>query len=200
MSKHWSAGPTFPSLAVCKHCSEDLKDIFPEMKLRSLVPNFYIHIYSIYIFLQSVLFGISTFLYCVRELSAQPQEQREWQGTAAKQWLSAVPCPPLYSCSWAESSHKWPTDKFPIWKIMHHKLKQLILVVNILISLRVNEIPNKTFTLNSHRTSFAVCGAGGQVGPATWWWNSAKTPHHLRREDLQTVFSVVQFLWTYLFW
>ncbi len=51
-----------------------------------------------------VLFGIPIFLYCGRELSAQPQEQREGQGTAAKQRegqgtaakqrLAAVPYPP----------------------------------------------------------------------------------------------------------
>jgi hypothetical protein len=42
----------------------------------------------------NVLFGIFILLYCVRELSAQLQEQREGQGTANKQWLAAVPCPP----------------------------------------------------------------------------------------------------------
>ncbi len=26
------------------HCTENLKQIFPEMKLRGLVPNFYIHV------------------------------------------------------------------------------------------------------------------------------------------------------------
>ncbi len=41
------------------------------------------------------------FLYCVRELLAQPNEQMsgEGQGTAAKQWLVAVPCPTLRTCS-----------------------------------------------------------------------------------------------------
>ena len=34
---------------------------------------------------------------------------------------------------------------------MDHKWKQLILVVNFLFGLRVNEIPNKTFILDSHR-------------------------------------------------
>jgi hypothetical protein len=46
---------------------------------------------ALYIFPRSVLFGISIFLYCVREISAQPQERREGQGTAARQWLAAVP-------------------------------------------------------------------------------------------------------------
>ncbi len=72
---------------------------------------------EIFVFPQSVLFGISVFLYCVREISAQLQERREGQGIAAKQGLSTVLCPPLHSCSWAESPHKWPTYKFPIWKI-----------------------------------------------------------------------------------
>jgi hypothetical protein len=31
------------------HCTETSKHIFPEMKLRGLVPNFYIHVYDLYI-------------------------------------------------------------------------------------------------------------------------------------------------------
>ncbi len=108
---------------------------------------------AINIFPRYVLFGISFFLYCMRERSAQPQERREGQGTATKQGLGAIPCPLLYSCGWAESSHKWPTYKYPILKIMDHKRKQLILVVNFFFGLRVNEIPNKIFILDSHRPS-----------------------------------------------
>jgi hypothetical protein len=66
------------------------KRIFPEMKLQGLIPTF-MYLGAIYIFLGSVRFGISIFLYCVRELSAQPQKRREGQGTAAKQ--RAVGCP-----------------------------------------------------------------------------------------------------------
>ncbi len=70
------------------------------MKLNGLYPNFYIHVSGSDLYIPtSILSGISIFLYCVRELSAQPQEQREGQGTAAIQWLAAVPCPPLRSCS-----------------------------------------------------------------------------------------------------
>jgi hypothetical protein len=76
-------------------------------------------------------------------LLVQPLESREGLGTAAKQWLAAVPFPPLRSCGWAVSLHKWPTYKFPIWKITDHKCKQLILVVNSFLALRVNEITNK---------------------------------------------------------
>jgi hypothetical protein len=36
---------------------------------------------------------------------------------------------------------------------MDHKWRQLILVVNFLFGWRVNEIPNKTFILDSHRPS-----------------------------------------------
>ena len=42
----------------------------------------------------NVLFGISILMSCVRELSAQPQERREGQGTAAKQWLRQFPALP----------------------------------------------------------------------------------------------------------
>ncbi len=113
---------------------------------------------AIYLFPQSFLFGISIFLYCMRELSAQLQERREGQGTATKLWLAVFPCLPLRSCGWAGSSHKWPTYKFPIWKIMDHKWKQLILLVIFLFAFRVNETPNKTFILDSHRPF--ICSAG----------------------------------------
>ncbi len=52
----------------------------------------------------------------------------------------AVPCPRLCSCSWAKSSNKWPTYKFPIWKSMDHEWKQSILGINFLFGLRVNKI------------------------------------------------------------
>ncbi len=43
--------------AVSRHCTENLKHLFPEMKLRGLIPNFYIHVSvsNLYIFPQSVL-------------------------------------------------------------------------------------------------------------------------------------------------
>ncbi len=69
------------------------------MKLRGLIPYFYIHVTGIDLYIPTIgLIWNLYFLYCVRELSAQPQERREGQGTAAKQRLAAVPCPPLRSC------------------------------------------------------------------------------------------------------
>jgi hypothetical protein len=48
------------------------------MKLCGLVPNFYIqYLGVIYIFPPSVSYAISIFLYCMRELSAQPPGSRE---------------------------------------------------------------------------------------------------------------------------
>ncbi len=141
------------------HCSENLKHIFPVMKLRCLIPNFYIHscVWVRFIYFQDWSYLESFFLYCLRELSAQLQERRERQGTAAKQGLAASgsPCPPLVSCGWAESSHKWLTCKFSMWKIIDHKWKQSILVVNFLFVLRVNEIANRTFILDSHLPSIS---------------------------------------------
>jgi hypothetical protein len=82
------------------HCTENLKHTFPEMKLCGLTPNFYIHVNRSVLFIPTIVFfEISIFLYCVRELLAQPQERREGQGTAAKQWLAAVPFPSHRSCS-----------------------------------------------------------------------------------------------------
>jgi hypothetical protein len=80
----------------------------------------------------------------MKELSAQ--EQREKQGTAAKQQLTVVPCPPRAHIN---DQH----TNFPIWEITDHKWKPLILVFNFLFGLRVNEIPNKTFILDSHQPS-----------------------------------------------
>jgi hypothetical protein len=69
------------------------------MKLRGLVPNSaFMYLGAIYVFPIAVIFGISLFLYFMRKLSAQPQEWREGQRTGTKQWLAAVPCPPLRSC------------------------------------------------------------------------------------------------------
>ncbi len=80
------------------HCSTNLKHIFPEMKLRGLVPSFYIHVSesNLYIPTMGLTWNLY-FLYCVREFLAQPQEQREGPGTSTKQLLAEAPCPPLRS-------------------------------------------------------------------------------------------------------
>jgi hypothetical protein len=86
-----------PLVCMLAHCFEKLKLIFPEMKLRGLIPNFYIHVSgAICIFPRLVLFRISI-LHCMRELSAQPQERRGGQGTAANHCLtsSSLPFSPL---------------------------------------------------------------------------------------------------------
>ncbi len=83
-----------------QHCTENSKHIFPETKLRGLIPNFYIHVYESYLYIPmmgliwNLYFPV---LYCVRELSTQPQERREGQGTAANHRLAAVPCAALPS-------------------------------------------------------------------------------------------------------
>jgi len=68
------------------------------MKLRGLVLNFYIHVSRSDLFITKIgQFGISFFFYCMRELSTQPQEGREGQGTATKQGLAWQPFPALPS-------------------------------------------------------------------------------------------------------
>jgi hypothetical protein len=66
------------------------------MKLRDLVLNFYIYtmfLGTIYIFPRSVLFGISTYFPLLNDRTqAKLQEQKEGQGTEAKQGLAAIPC------------------------------------------------------------------------------------------------------------
>jgi hypothetical protein len=67
----------------------------PRIETTRRVPDFYIHVSGSNLYISTIgLIWNLYFLYCVRELSAQPQEQREGQGTAAKQWLVAVPCLP----------------------------------------------------------------------------------------------------------
>ncbi len=70
----------------------------------------------IYMFPQSVLSGMCILLYCLWELLAQPQERRKRKGTvrAVDCHQAEVDSSSLPSRGWAESSHKWPTYKFPI--------------------------------------------------------------------------------------
>ncbi len=141
-----------PDVTIHEHCTENENHIFPVMKLCGLVPNFYV----IYILPQLVLFGLSIVLYCLREHLAQLQERREGQGTATKQRLATVPCPPLRYCGWAEISHKWLTYKFPIWKITDNKWKQWRPIVKLLFDLRMIKILSKTFILDSYLPFIAV--------------------------------------------
>ncbi len=83
------------------HCIKNSNHIFPEMNLFVLVPNFYIHVSGsnfLYLHNRSYLESLFPSLCCV-SISAQLQERREGQGTAAKQGLAAAPCPPLHACS-----------------------------------------------------------------------------------------------------
>jgi len=131
------------------------------MKIHGLVPYFYHDISGSNLYIPMI--GLIWYLYfleqyCIRELLAQQQELREGRELPPSSgWWQFPACPPIRSCGWAKISHKWPTYKFPIWKFTDHKWKQLILVVNFLFGLRVNEIPNKTFTLESHRPF--ICSA-----------------------------------------
>jgi hypothetical protein len=45
------------------HCTENSKQIFPEMKLRGLIPNFYIHVSVSFLYIPSVSPPI--LLYCI---------------------------------------------------------------------------------------------------------------------------------------
>jgi hypothetical protein len=69
-------------------------------------------------------YRISIFLYFVKGLLAHPRERREGKGTADKQWLAAVPCPPpaplVERRVHIHDQHK----KILIWKITDHKWKQ----------------------------------------------------------------------------
>jgi hypothetical protein len=103
---------------------------------------------AIYVFSRLVLLGISIFLYCVRVISAQLQEWREEQGTTTKHCWQQFPALP-YAPSVEPRIHIY--DQHTNFQLENYGWKQLILVVNLLFGLRVNEIPNKTFILDSHR-------------------------------------------------
>ncbi len=88
------------------------------------------------------------------ELSAQLQEQREGQETAAKQRLVAVPCPVLLR--WRVHLNDRHTN-FQFGKFLIINGNKYSFVVNFLFGLRVNEIPKKTFILQILTgTSFAM--------------------------------------------
>jgi hypothetical protein len=114
----------------------------------------FMYLGAIYIFPQSVLFGTSIFLHC-----GWAESSHKWTTytfllncRSKEKGRELPPNSALRSRDWVNSYiHKWSTIKFPIWKNTEHKWKQLILVVNILFGLRVNEIPNKTFILDSHQ-------------------------------------------------
>ncbi len=139
---------------------ENLKHIFPEMKLRGLVSTFYIFCTWDRYYLESLF---SCFVWENSQLSHSSGEKgrelppsRSWQQFPALPSAPAVEprahinnqhtnfdstagaermagnCrqavvgssslhSPLDSCWWAKNSHKWPTYKFPIWKITDHK-------------------------------------------------------------------------------
>jgi len=147
------------------HCSKNSKHTFPEMKLRGLVPNFYMHVSGSDLYIPTV--GLIWNLYFPvlrkRTLGSTAGSVKR-AGYCRQAVVGSSSLPPLRSCSSAESSHKWSTYKFPIRKIMDHKWKQLILVVNFLFGLRMNEIPNKKFILDS----LAGYGGSERDGPPTW--------------------------------
>ncbi len=81
---------------ICTHCTRNSKHVFLEMKLRDLVPSFYIHVSGSHLYIPTI--GLIWNLYFPvlrgRALGSTTGAERK-AGTAAKQWLAAVPCPHL---------------------------------------------------------------------------------------------------------
>jgi hypothetical protein len=71
--------------------------------------------------------------------------------------LSAIPCSPLRLLQLSRELTKMTNIQISNLEIKDHKWKQFILVVNFLFGLRVTEIPNKTFILDSHRPFHLQC-------------------------------------------
>ncbi len=119
------------------------------MKLHDLVPNFDINVFRSDLYIPMIsLIGVRN---C---------HQAEVGGSSL---------PPLRSKGWAESAHKWPTYKFPTWKIKDHKWKQVILFVNFLFGLRVDEIPNRIYWILTGPLFAVLC-----VNPYTLARNSGE--------------------------
>ncbi len=80
------------------HSTENSKHIFPKMKLRGLVPSFYIHVSGINLYIPTT--GLILNLYfpvlLQRTLGSTTGADRR-AGNCGKQGLAAVPCPPLRS-------------------------------------------------------------------------------------------------------
>jgi hypothetical protein len=97
----------------------------------------------------------------MRELPAQPQERREGQRSAPKQRYPGRRQFPALRSAPAVEPRVHINDQHTIFQsgklIKDHKWKQLILVVNLLLGSRVNEITNKTFILDSHQ--LFICSA-----------------------------------------
>jgi hypothetical protein len=77
------------------HCNGNSKHIFSEMKLHGLVPNFYIYVSGSNFFPQLGLFGISIFLYCLRELCRSGEKGRELPPSIGWQQFPALPTAPV---------------------------------------------------------------------------------------------------------
>jgi hypothetical protein len=82
-----------------KHCTENSKYIFPEMKLRFLVPNFYIHVSGsdLYIFTIGLIWNLYFPALCERALSSTAGVERR-AGNCRPAGLAAFPYPPLRFC------------------------------------------------------------------------------------------------------
>jgi hypothetical protein len=104
------------------HCAKNSKTIFPEIKLRSLVPNFYIHVSVIYLYFLTIRTPI--LLYCGADRSweyinrSQIHECRTWEQGRAVSFLGifgfefAGQC--IYSVKGLKGN-KQPTALYTLW-------------------------------------------------------------------------------------
>ncbi len=123
------------------HCTVK-KHIFPEMKLCGLIPNFCIHVSGTFIYSHNLIWNLHFPALCEKTFSSTTGVERRAGGNCRQAEVdgSSPPFPPLLMMSRGFTS------------MTHIKFRKLR-IIYFLFRLKVNEIPHKTFILDSHCTA-----------------------------------------------
>jgi hypothetical protein len=127
------------------------------MKLRGLVTNFYMHVSGSDLYIPTVGLIWNLYFPVLHKITLNHrsgEKGRELLPSSGWRQFPALPSAPRVQPRVHINDQRTNMD---------HKWKQLILVVNFLFGLRVNEIPNKKFILDS----LAVYGGSERDGTPT---------------------------------
>jgi hypothetical protein len=124
------------------HWTENSEHTFPEMKLRGLVHNFYLHVSGSDLYIPTIGLTWNLYFLVLHEStlgSTTGAERRAGncrQAVLGNSSLTSTPLPRLSRefTQMTKIHNKNNKNKFPIWKIRDHRRKQLILVVNFLFA------------------------------------------------------------------